>query len=68
MKGQCEVNGCTNQARFALYRTDPDGEKKWIHVCQTHEKEIGAENLQRAGGYTKTIRFDRVSKRGEAPL
>ena len=63
MKGQCEVNGCTNQARFALYRTDPDGEKKWIHVCQTHEKEIGAENLQRAGGYTAKTKGGRNGNR-----
>jgi len=51
MKGQCEVEGCKNPAKWAMYKTFPNGEQKWIHVCDSHEQEIGAENFKRAGGY-----------------
>lgn len=51
MKGQCEVEGCNNLAKWAMYKTFPNGEKKWLHVCDEHEGEIGQENFNRAGGY-----------------
>ena len=52
---QCQIDGCKQPAKFALYKTLP--EKVWLQVCDAHEKEIGRENLKRAGGYvyrTKT--------------
>ena len=51
MQGQCEVLGCTEKARFGIYKTYPNGEKKWIHVCSLHDQVIGQENLERVGGY-----------------
>jgi len=51
MKERCEIEGCKNLAKYAMYKTYPDGEKIWIHVCESHEQEIGQENFKRAGGY-----------------
>ncbi len=51
MKGQCEVEGCQDPAKYGLYKTQPDGKKVWLHVCRKHEGEIGSENHRRAGGY-----------------
>ena len=48
--GQCQVEGCNRLARWALYRTNPDGRKVWLHVCDEHERIIGNENMRRAGG------------------
>lgn len=50
MKRQCEVNGCQQPAKYALFKTFPNGEKRWLHVCKDHEAEIGNENMKRAGG------------------
>ena len=49
MKGQCEIGGCQKPAKYALYKLYPDGTKRWLHVCEKHEGEIGQENLNRAG-------------------
>ena len=43
----CEAEGCNNPARYALYKTYPEG-KKWIYVCKKHEGLIGNENMKRA--------------------
>lgn len=51
-KETCQIEGCKQRAKYALYKTYPDG-KKWLHVCREHEAEIGQENLCRAGGYWK---------------
>ena len=53
MRGKCEVEGCEEKAKFALYKTYPNGEKKWLHVCDFHEIKIGDENGRRAGGHIK---------------
>ena len=49
--GQCQIEGCTNPAKYGLNKTFADGIKKWLYVCPLHEKHIGDENMQRAGGY-----------------
>jgi len=46
----CEVEGCPNKAKFALFRTNPDGKGVWLKVCPHHELEIGGDNMRRAGG------------------
>ena len=51
VKGQCEVEGCNNLAKYGLYRTKPNGKKEWLKVCIFHEGQIGDENMRRAGGY-----------------
>lgn len=43
----CEVEGCNNKARYALYQILLDGRKRWLHVCKQHEGEIGSENMRR---------------------
>lgn len=53
-KENCQIEGCKQRAKYALYYIKPiTGEKKWLHVCREHEAEIGQENLCRAGGYWK---------------
>lgn len=49
--GQCQVEGCPSLAKYAMFRTQPDSGKEWLHVCCLHEKHIGDENMDRAGGY-----------------
>lgn len=51
MKEQCQIEGCQDPAKYALYEIKLDGNKVWIHVCILHEKHIGDENMRRAGGY-----------------
>ncbi len=54
MKSQCQIKGCNNPAQWALYRTNPDGEKLWLYVCRYHERIIGDENM---GELTHLRRF-----------
>ena len=49
MKNRCEVKGCLYRAKYALFKTLPTGEKVWLHICDKCEREIGRENLMRAG-------------------
>jgi len=49
----CQIDGCKNIAKFALFKTLPNGEKVWLNVCTEHELEIARENIERAGGYVK---------------
>ncbi len=51
LKGKCEIGGCNEKAKYGLFKTYPDGVKRWLHVCRLHEGEIGSENMRRAGGY-----------------
>jgi len=48
--GPCQIDGCNQRARFGIFKTE-DGTKKWLYVCRWCEKEIGRENMERAGGY-----------------
>ena len=50
MKSLCQNDDCNNIAKYALFKTYPDGSKKWIQVCDSCEQIIGMENLKRAGG------------------
>jgi protein-arginine kinase activator protein McsA len=49
-KKLCEECG-NKPAQYGIYKTLPDGEKKWLNVCKGCEKKIGDENMRRAGGY-----------------
>jgi len=46
-KHQCEVEGCTSQVKYALYRTNENGQKEWLHVCPACEGKIGNQNMVR---------------------
>ena len=46
--GKCQIEGCGNGAKWGTYKTFLDGSKKWLYVCDGHEREIGDENLARA--------------------
>ena len=52
MKDNCEI--CGKPAKYKLFKTNEkpygDGSKVWIPVCDSHDREIGAENVKRAGG------------------
>ena len=43
--GQCQTEGCTEEARYALYKFH-DGSKEWLYVCKLHEEIIGKENIE----------------------
>ena len=58
MKGQYEVEGCQKLAKYGIYKTFPNGEKKWLHVCDGCEQEISAENFKRVGGYLTASELD----------
>ena len=42
---KCQIKDCFQTAKFGIYKTFPDG-KKFIKVCDSCDKEIGAENLK----------------------
>ncbi|MDO9578946.1 MAG: hypothetical protein Q7J06_00010 [Bacteroidales bacterium] len=48
---KCEAEGCPNTAKYNLYRTNPDGTKTWVHVCDSCDRKIAFDNLIRAGGH-----------------
>ena len=50
INGKCQIRGCWGKAKFNLYRALPGGRKKWVEVCDKCEREIGDENMNRAGG------------------
>ena len=39
---ECQVNGCTSKAVFALN----DKDKNWLNVCKECEQQIGDENMR----------------------
>lgn len=45
VEGKCEI--CSNPARYKIFKTYPDGTKKWIRVCVNCEGIMGMENLKR---------------------
>ena len=47
MKKLCEIERCQNEAKYALYKTFPNGGKRWLQVCAKHEKQIVWENLMK---------------------
>ena len=59
-KTNCQVEGCTAPAKYGIYKTNSDGTKVWLKVCKLHDKQIGDENMARAGGY-----YNRKKKEGE---
>ncbi len=44
-KSICQIEGCRRPAVYALYKTFPNGQKVWLHVCERHEQMIGDENM-----------------------
>jgi len=61
-KLKCQVLGCTAPAKYGLYRTNPNSEKEWLHVCKLHEGVIGSDNLRRAGGYYEPKKLKGVNR------
>jgi hypothetical protein len=39
-------NNCERQAEYGINRTLPNGEKKWVYVCDTHEQAVALNNLK----------------------
>ena len=42
-KTMCQYEGCLREAKYALYRFYPNFTKKWINVCDRHDKDIAQE-------------------------
>ena len=42
---KCEYEGCHLKAKYALYRFDKTT-KKWVNVCDEHDREIVTANAQ----------------------
>jgi len=59
----CEIEGCPLRAKYNLYQTE-NGKKTFKKVCDRHERIIGYENLQRAGGYVGDPRKRRRDSNG----
>ena len=47
---RCQVDGCGAYTRYGIYKLSLDKSKKWVEVCDEHEKLIGAENIRIQGG------------------
>ena len=52
---KCEIEGCKLKARFALYELNEDFTKKWVHVCDTHDKWIARTNQELRKQYSDKI-------------
>ncbi len=42
---KCEYNDCQNEAKFDLYELKENFTKKWIHVCDFHDKLVAISNV-----------------------
>ena len=42
----CEVNNCKVKAKFALYQFMENFTKKWVNVCDYHDKYIVLSNAK----------------------
>lgn len=42
-KIMCEYEGCQKEAQYALYRFYPDFTKKWVNVCDIHDRRVAQE-------------------------
>ena len=45
MPEQCEYDGCTNDAKYALFRLYPNLTKKWGHFCDEHDEMVASNSL-----------------------
>lgn len=41
---KCEY--CNKKAKFALFELHPNGAKRWVHVCDKHDRLIAQQNRQ----------------------
>ena len=46
-KVKCQIAGCSEPAKYGIYKTFPDRHKVWLHVCIKCEKWIGNQNMRR---------------------
>jgi len=51
--GKCQVEFCSNSAKYGIFWLRLSGKKEWLYVCRLHEKNIGDENMHRAGGWKR---------------
>ena len=40
----CEFDGCSRNAKYAIYQFRPDGTKVWGYFCDEHENDVFEEN------------------------
>ncbi len=41
---KCEYEGCQQEAKYALYQLNEDFTKRWVQVCDWHDKLISSTN------------------------
>ena len=39
-KDTCEYKDCNQPAKYRVYEFFENGTKKWLHICDLHEKSI----------------------------
>ena len=42
---KCEYRDCQNKVEFALYELRANSTKKWIHVCDFHDKLVAISSV-----------------------
>jgi len=52
-KMNCDFVGCGLKAKFALYQLLPDFTKRWLNVCDRHDRIIAEENAKLRALYPK---------------
>ena len=40
----CQYRGCNKEAHYALFQLRDDFTKKWVQVCDKHDKETANHN------------------------
>ena len=53
-KKMCEYEGCGKEAKYALYRLYPDFTKKWVNVCDLHDRRVAQESRRLRAGAEAT--------------
>lgn len=45
MMPKCSYELCEREAQFEMYRTIPKKKKRWLPVCDRHERFVARENM-----------------------
>ncbi len=44
--GHCQYPSCKDMAQYSIYEFYPDFTKRWVHVCDKHDKFLALANGQ----------------------
>ena len=51
----CEFGGCSNDAKYAMYRLRFNDSKVWGHFCDEHQRAVFEENQRLRKKHPETI-------------